>query len=179
MRRYEHAAWRETRRRKILSLFVLVAAVYSHSCRFACCFLLPDYFRACLVPVEKVLTDARMAKSLIHEVVLVGGSTRIPKVQELVKAYFGGKEPNKSINPDEAVAYGAAVQAAILTGVTNEQTKNLLLVDVTPLSLGIETAGQGQSPDLHREDGTRESLQPLLTDSVFLCLLFPSCASDG
>jgi len=101
-----------------------------------------DYFKACMFPVEKVLTDARMSKSAIHEVVLVGGSTRIPKVQELVKQFFGGKEPNRSINPDEAVAYGAAVQAAILTGVTNEQTKNILLVDVTPLSLGIETAGQ-------------------------------------
>jgi len=101
-----------------------------------------DYFKACMFPVEKVLQDARMNKSQIHEVVLVGGSTRIPKVQELVKQFFNGKEPNKSINPDEAVAYGAAVQAAILTGVTNEQTKNMLLVDVTPLSLGIETAGQ-------------------------------------
>jgi len=103
--------------------------------------LCADYFKACLIPVDKVLQDARMNKSEINEVVLVGGSTRIPKVQELVRQYFHGKEPNKSINPDEAVAYGAAVQAAILTGVTNEQTKNLLLVDVTPLSLGIETAG--------------------------------------
>jgi len=99
------------------------------------------YFRSCLEPVEKVLRDAKMDKSQVHEVVLVGGSTRIPKVQQLVKDFFNGKEPCKSINPDEAVAYGAAVQAAILTGDKSEQTKNLLLIDVTPLSLGIETAG--------------------------------------
>jgi len=99
------------------------------------------YFRNCLEPVEKVLRDAKMDKSQVHEVVLVGGSTRIPKVQQLVKDFFNGKEPCKSINPDEAVAFGAAVQAAILTGDKSEQTKGLLLIDVTPLSLGIETAG--------------------------------------
>ena len=77
----------------------------------------------------------------IDEVILVGGSTRIPKICSMVQEYFNGKEPNKSINPDEAVAYGAAVQAAILSGQGSEQTDSLLLIDVTPLSLGIETAG--------------------------------------
>lgn len=101
-----------------------------------------DYFRNTLTPVEQVLKDAKMSKSDVHEVVLVGGSTRIPKVQELIKNFFNGKEPCKSINPDEAVAYGAAVQAAVLTGQTEtEETKQMLLIDVTPLSLGIETAG--------------------------------------
>jgi len=109
-----------------------------------------DYFRSCMVPVEKVLKDAKMSKGDISEVVLVGGSTRIPKVQELVKAFFNGKEPCKSINPDEAVAYGAAVQAAILTGVTNETTKDILLIDVTPLSLGIETAGEVMTKIIER-----------------------------
>jgi len=109
-----------------------------------------DYFRSCMVPVEKVLKDAKMSKGDISEVVLVGGSTRIPKVQELVKTFFNGKEPCKSINPDEAVAYGAAVQAAILTGVTNETTKDILLIDVTPLSLGIETAGEVMTKIIER-----------------------------
>jgi len=98
-------------------------------------------FKETIPPVEKVLKDSGMSKGQIHEVVLVGGSTRIPKVIELLQEYFNGKEPNRSINPDEAVAYGAAVQAAILTGQGNEQVESLLLIDVTPLSLGIETAG--------------------------------------
>ena len=109
-----------------------------------------DYFRNCLGPVEKVLKDGKMGKSDIDEVVLVGGSTRIPKVQQLIQQFFNGKEPCKSINPDEAVAYGAAVQAAILTGAGNEATKDILLIDVTPLSLGIETAGQVMTKIIER-----------------------------
>ncbi|XP_052077163.1 heat shock protein 70 B2-like [Mytilus californianus] len=103
--------------------------------------LCADLFRTTMEPVEKALRDAKMDKGSIHEIVLVGGSTRIPKIQKMLSEFMNGKELNKSVNPDEAVAYGAAVQAAILSGDRSDVIKDVLLVDVAPLSLGIETAG--------------------------------------
>merc|ERR1711916_97433 len=103
-------------------------------------------------PVAKVLQDAKMSKGQVDEIVLVGGSTRIPKLQSMLSAYFNGKTPCKSINPDEAVAYGASVQAAILSGQASNSTKlaNTLIIDVTPLSLGLETAGGVMTPLIAR-----------------------------
>ncbi|CAK9115986.1 unnamed protein product [Durusdinium trenchii] len=100
-----------------------------------------DYFKKAMEPVEQCLKDSNLPQKAISDIVMVGGSTRIPKVQELIKAFFHGKELCKSINPDEAVAYGAAVQAAIVSGHGSEEVQNMLLLDVAPLSLGIETAG--------------------------------------
>ena len=139
--------------------------------------LCADYFRSCLKPVEKVLKDANCSKSEVNEVVLVGGSTRIPKVQQLIKEFFNNKEPCRSINPDEAVAYGAAVQAAILSPDSSNCTTDILLIDVTPLSMGIETAGQVMSKIINRNTtipankkqtfSTYTDNQPAVTIKVF------------
>jgi len=112
--------------------------------------LCDDLFKKHLAPVEQVLRDAKMSKSQIHDIVLVGGSSRIPRIQQLLRDFFGGKELCQSINPDEAVAYGAAVQGAILGGVKSEKTDGLILLDVTPLTLGIETAGGVMTPLIKR-----------------------------
>nr|XP_027060788.1 probable mediator of RNA polymerase II transcription subunit 37b [Coffea arabica] len=112
-----------------------------------------DLFKKTMAPVKQALKDAGLEKTDINEIVLVGGSTRIPKVQQLLKDFFDGKEPSKGINPDEAVAHGAAVQGAILGGHGGEETKDVLVIDVTPLSLGIETVGGVMTKLIPRNSG--------------------------
>lgn len=112
---------------------LITRATFEDRCR--------NHFVKCMKPVEEALRDSKLSKSQIHEIVLVGGSTRIPKVQEMLSEFFGGRELNKSINPDEAVAYGAAVQGAVLSGVATGRVADLIVLDAVPLSIGIETAG--------------------------------------
>merc|ERR1711887_357188 len=126
-----------------------------------------DLFRSTMVPVKKVIEDGDLAKDEVDEIVLVGGSTRIPKVQQLVKEYFGGKEPSRGINPDEAVAYGAAVQGGILSG-DNADLNEVVLLDVCPLSMGIETVG-----GVMTEIFTRNTIVPTKKQQIF------STASDN
>jgi heat shock 70kDa protein 1/2/6/8 len=112
--------------------------------------LCSDLFNKVVTPIDKVLSDAKLSKSHVDEIVLVGGSTRIPRIQELIKSYFNGKELCRNINPDEAIAYGASVQGAILTGESDEKLDNMILLDITPLTLGIETQGRFMTPMIKR-----------------------------
>ncbi|XP_059456709.1 heat shock 70 kDa protein 18-like [Corylus avellana] len=134
-----------------------------------------DLFNKSIELVEKCLTDAKMDKGEVHDIVLSGGSSRIPKVQQLLQEFFGGKQLNKSINPDEAVAYGAAIQASILAGVGNEKVENIVVLDVTPLSLGVEVGESEMSVVIPRNTAIPTKMERHYTTRFDnqTCILFP------